>query len=283
MELLHIDQALPAQEGMSRSVKAIFGTITDFDELVETFVFYTPVVHHLIGDAGRITISTDIVSHTLAQVMQEHPLVITDLPRSVFRFDERIMAVSEMRSFCRTLYAVPREIWDRTLSHLRMLTVFDHATHRFCVLSLHERTIRNPIGSHAELTLPVRFFNCYGNRETLYFTNEDLAHLSEDSSISREPPTLCYHPPIREFVEIAARVLRSLQSRKGTPMEDAVRKTVEEMDDEQSMMRALAIQRENKLHAKIATPLKESSLSERYVRECHDIIRSYESVFGSNY
>ncbi|HBT77873.1 MAG TPA: hypothetical protein DEB39_13335 [Planctomycetaceae bacterium] len=268
MELLHVDDVRPASDRPGRSVKRLFGSIRDFDELVARFTFYVPVVHHLIGDRNRVAISTDIVSHTLAHVMREHPLVISDLPRSVFRFDERLVLAADQRSLGRTLHAVPTEVWNQTISRLRILTVFDHTTGRFCVLTPHVRGIRNPIGSHEELALPVQFVHCYGNRETWIFTDDAI-------------PLLSYHPPVREFMELAARVLRTLEERRGTPKEEAVRKATEEMEREQGVAHMLAIQRENGLYDKISTPLNESRIDERYRNECRDLIRFYESVFGT--
>lgn len=272
MELLHVDDIRPASDGPVRSVKRLFGSIRDFDELVARFTFYVPVVHHLINDRNRVAISTDIVSHTLAHVMREHPLVVSDLPRTVFRFDERLVLAADQRPLCRTLYAVPTEVWNQTISRLRMLTAFDHSTGRFCVLTPHVRAIRNPIGAHDEFKLPVQFVNCYGNRETWIFTDD-----AADGAI----PLLSYHPPIREFMELAARALRALEPGRGAPMEEAVRKATEEMEREQGVARMLAIQRENGLYDKISTPLNEFQVDERYRNECHEIIRFYESVFGT--
>lgn len=281
MELLHVDEVRPARDAAEMNVKRIFGSIRDFDELVDKFVFYTPVVHHLIGDAGRITIPTDIISHTLAHVMREHPLIVTDLPRNLFRFDERLAIASDLKSFRRTLYAVPTAAWQATISRLRMLSVFDRTTGRFCVLTPHRRHIRNPIGSHPEYLLPIRYFNCYGNRETWCFADDDPVRTQGGASSAVEPPVLCYHPPIREFVEIAVRALRSLRPVAGTPMEDAVRRAAVETDRRQDIMRILEIRQANDLHARSTTPLNESSLDEQYIRECRDIIRFHESVFGS--
>ena len=282
MELLHVDEIRPVQDGSEKSVKQVFGAIKDFDELIEKFVFYMPVIHHLIGDAGRVKIPTDIVSHTLAHVLREHPLVITDLPRTVFRFDERLVTEMELKSFQRTLYAVPTEAWNQTVNHLKMLTVFDQATRRFCVLTPHLREIRNPIGSHEEFLLPVHYFNCYGNRETWYFTDEILEKDSTNPTRSNDPPILCYHPPIREFMQVAERALQRLENQAGTPMEEAIRRAAEEMENEAGVAQMLAIQKENKLFDKISTPLSESTIDEHYRRECHDIIRFHESVFGSS-
>jgi len=279
--LLHIDEAWPASDKVRRTVKELFGTIRDFDELVERFVFYVPVVHHLIGDASRTAIPTDIVSHTLAQIMREHPLVVTDLPRTVFRFDEGLIVETELRSFCRTLYAVPTEAWNQTIPLLRMLTVFDHATGRFCVLTPYQYDIQNPIGSHAELTLPVHYFGCYGNRETWFFTDETIRTVSEaqDGPKAAARPLLCYRPPIREFLELADRVLRMLEPKGAAPEEAAVWKAVEAIENDRAIGQMLAIRRENGFHDKTAIPLNESRIDERYRRECYEIIRLYESIF----
>ena len=256
-------------------MKEVFASTHNFDELVEQFVFYMPVVHHLIGDRQRIAIPTDIVSHALASVMQEHPLVVTNLTRTVFRFDERLMVGAEVRSFCRTLYAVPTDIWNQTLAHLRMLTVFDHTTLRFCVLTPHRRDIRNPIGSDTESRLPVHYFNCYGNRETWFFTDDPLSTGSTDGSV----PLLCYHPPIREFMELADRALRILEPPRGIPMEKAVTQAAAEMENDHTVAAMLAIRQQNGLQDK--TSLNLSPIDDRTLREYHDLIRFYESVFGT--
>jgi hypothetical protein len=278
MELLHVDDIRPIRDESRRTVKESFTSICrDFDEMVAKFVFYTPVVHHLIVDTTRTAIPTDIVSHMLAQRLQDHPLVITDLPRTVFRFDERLVIGTEVRSFCRKLYAVPVEIWDQTMAQLRMLTVSDHRTSRFCILTPHRREIRNPIGSHEELKLPVYYFTCYGNRETWYFTDDTL--VPDSTNTPEKPPLLCYHPPIREFVELANRVLRMLQPTPRTPQEEAAQNAVTEMERTPSIVGKLAIRAESRLPDNV--PLNHPPIDDRILREYHDLIRFYESVFGT--
>ena len=284
MELLHVDEIprIPNEKG--RSLKQIFGEIRDFEELAERFTFYVPIVYHLVSDEMRTPITTDIVSHTLAHVMQEHPLVVTDLARQVFRFSKTLLlAHPELRSSLYKLYAVPTPVWNQVLSHLQLLTLIDQAAHRFCVLTPHTLGITNPLGRHADLVLNVQFFACYGNQETYYFQDQRIVIPGEpdESSLPEEPPRLCYHPPIQEFIALADRILMTLAQNKRLPMEQAMENASREMTEKESPLHLLAIQKKNNLHDKIATPITESSLSEPYARQCRDIIRFYESTFGS--
>ena len=282
MELLHVDQANPVPQHAARTVKKLFGEVWDqgdFDELVSKFVFYSPMVHYLIGDTARTGLSTDPISHSLARHMQEHPLVITDLSRPVFRFDETMIVQPELKSLARTLYAVPKEVWDQTLSELRMLTVFDLSTSRFCVLTPYERTIPSPLGKHAENNLPVQYFNCYGNREMYLFMDGGIETPMEDGRIeSSRPPRLRFLPPVREFVDLADIVLAKMLERGGTPFEQAVQDAAEQTERTESRMLPLEIRQGNEL--KMAPPLNESLTNDEYNRECRRIIRFYESVFG---
>lgn len=280
MELLHVDQAKPAPAKTALSVKKRFGEIWDkgeFDELLRAFVFYSPVVHYLIGDTARIGISTDPISHSLARNMQEHPLLITDLQRPVFRLDDRLVVQPELKSMDRTLYVVPKEIWDQTISQLKMLTVFDLSTNRFCVLTPTERTIPSPLGRHSENKISVQFFNCYGNREMYLFT-EALTENASDETIVR-PPRLQFFPPVREFIDLASVVLGKLRTREGTPMELAVQDATEQMERNESRMLPLEIRQCGEWN--MAPPLNESLSSDQYNRECWRIIRFYESIFGA--
>lgn len=283
MELLHVDEANPAPARTTMSVKKRFGEIWDkgeIEELLDTFVFYSPVVHYLIGDSARSCISTDPISHLLAGHMQEHPLVITDLRRPIFRFDDRLIVEPEVKSMARSLYVVPKEVWDTTLSQLRMLTVFDLATKRFCVLTPYERTIGSPLGKYSENEITVHYFNCYGNREMYLFTDSIIEAGQESGrTASLRPPCLRFFPPVREFVDLADLVLGKLLARGGTPSEQAVRDAAEQTERAEFRMLPLEIRQTNDLN--MAPPLNESLSNDEYERECRRIIRFYESVFGT--
>lgn len=282
MELLYIEQAKPVPARTSMSVKKRFGEIWDkgeIGELLETFVFYSPVVHYLIGDSTRSGISTDPISHLLAQNMQEHPLVITDLRRPVFRFDDRLIVEPDVKPMARTLYVVPKDVWDKTLSQLGMLTVFDLSTSRFCVLTPYEWTISGTFGKHSENTIPVHYFNCYGNREMYLFTDNVIETEPKNSrAVSFRAPCLSFFPPVREFVDLADLVLGKLLARDGTPMEQAVRDAAEQTRRTEFRMLPLEIRKANE--SNMAPPLNESLTHDEYERECRRIIRFYESVFG---
>lgn len=279
MKLLHVDQLANVRENEKRTIREMFGPPKTVDErlpeLIERFVFYTPVVHYLIGDPDRTAISTDIVSHTLAQDMREHPLILTDLTRPVLRFGERLIVRPDLKSFQRTVYAAPREAWNATIDRLKMLTLCDRRTHRFCVLVPHVLEIVNPVGSRAELSMPVHYFQCYGNREIHYF--------QADSDMEKKPcpvPTLLNHPPVQEFMVMADRVLRLMAGDGRTSEEKRIERTVATMDHEESLARMFAIRDTNIPKRELSTPLDEARFNEQYIRECHDIIRFYESVFG---
>lgn len=282
MELVHIDELGKRPPCEGKSIKQRFGKMKDFEELATSFTFYTPIVHHLIGDMNRTRISTDVVSHTLAMTMQEHPLVITDLPRPVFRFsDSLLLAVPELKSSTHTLYAVPTEQWNLVHSHLAMMNLMDPVTHRFCVLAPHVRDITNPIGRHEELRLPVWFFSCFGNRETYFFQKEVPASGTRESQAGPDVPLLCYHHPIREFVELAERTMRVMAENANAGREESMVNAAVAMEQGHDIPQLLAIRKQNELHRKIAMPLKESQLSEQSIRQCREIIRFYESTFGT--
>ena len=282
MELLHVDQAGSAPNRAVRTVKKLFGDVWDqgdYEELVRKFVFYSPVVHYLIGDTVRIGISTDPISHTLARQMQEHPLVVTDLRRPVFRPDDRLIVPPDIKSMMRSLYVVSREVWDQTLSQLRMLTVFDLSTSRFCVLTPYERLIPSPLGKHSEHILPVQYFNCYGNREMYLFMDDGIETRTEHGrDESSHLPRLRFLPPVREFVDLADLVLAKLRDRTAGPIEQAVQDAAEQTERAESRMLPLEIRQQNKCN--MPPPLNESLSSDQYNQECRRIIRFYESVFG---
>ncbi len=277
MTLLHIDQLPHDNKPKKRTIHNLFRSPRTVDErlpdLVRDFVFYTPVVHYLVGDPARTALATDVVSHTLALEMGEHPLILTDLTRPVFRWDERLIVRPDLKSFQNTLYAATQEVWNDTVAKLRMVTLCDQAAHRFCVLVPHVLEIASPIGARDELAVPVHYFQCYGNREILYFQDE-----SEGPHTPRPIPSLRDHPPVREFMLMADRVLRAMSG----PVSDEQRieRTIATMDGEEALIGLYALRDPKIPDTEISTPLQEAKLHDRYLRECHDIIRFYESVFG---
>ena len=283
IELLHVDELGIRPPRSGKSMKQLFGETRDFEELTTRFTFYVPIVYHLIGDMNRTKISTDIISHTLALTMQEHPLVVTDLPRPVFRFSDSFQPVaSELKSSCHTLYAVPTEQWEQVHSRLSSMSVADPVTHRFCVLTSHAMEIPNPIGKHGELRLRVWFFSCYGNRETYTFQEGSVRPEAGEPQVPGDVPFLCYHYPIREFVELANRVLALISERVRASQEEVITNAAMALEGGNPIPQDLAIRKQNELYRKIATPLKESNLSEPILRQYRDIIRLYESTFGSS-
>jgi hypothetical protein len=256
-----------------RTLKHLFGEIRDFDELTQRFTFYNPVTYHLVADIARTTMATDIVSHVLAPLLGEHPLVITDLPRAVFNHDPSILLTPEWKSFRHKLYAVPTEVWKQVRERHDLMTMFDPVSHRLCTLKPQTFRIPSPIGSHADVELPVELFTCYGNREIYCFR--------EPSAFAKELrlPKLMFHPPVREFSMMADHVLASLRHAR-TLTESVLCEAVETLREEQARAALVSMQRTNNLHHKLATPFQESPIDAAHLAECRELIRQYEAVFG---
>lgn len=111
------------------------------------------------------------------------------------------------------------------------------------------------------------------------FVDENLQTDSATEEITRTPPRLRLFPPVREFVEMADRILAHLRVKGATPMETAVRQAAEQLEQNELGLRHLEIRQRQDLA--MAPPLNESLNRDEYTRECWNIIRFYESVFGS--
>jgi hypothetical protein len=272
-----------------KSIKQIFGTVRSFDKMKEQFVFYTPVTYYLIADQQHTEFSTDILSQILGGVIQEHPLVITELQQPVFRTEETLLLRSEHNPFLRTIYAVQTEIWQAAETQFRLLNLLDKNTRRFCVLRSHVETIPCPFGRHDNLSLDVHYFNCYGNKETYYFhTPETIrpASLDPDESFTPKPvlPILHYRAPIREIVELSERIFTAIEKTAPANTYKTYAEPIEAcFQDKLSFeQRMAAIQKKNKLHEALAAkPLDESQLSVQARNECYELIKRYREVYGT--
>lgn len=276
-QLLAVDE--PREQPKERTLKQTFGKIRDFSELTQRFTFYNPITYHLVADITRTNRATDIISHVLANILGEHPLVITDLSRAVFTFDSSMLLMPEWKSFRRKLYAVPTEVWNQAREQQDVITLFDPASHRLCALTPQTFRIPNPMmpltqqsASHAEYELSVELFTCYGNREIYCFHARTVTE-------KLRLPKLMFHPPVREFSGMADHLLTALR-RQTTPAESVICESVEMLRDDRQLAQLVAMQRDNKLHQKLATPLSESQLNAAQLAECRKLIRHYEEIFG---
>jgi hypothetical protein len=284
-ELMHVENREEAAVPVRRTLKQAFGEIRDSKELFSRFVFYTPAVHHLIS-RNDPSLSTDVISRLLSQAIEEHPLVITDLQRPVFRFDEVLTALEPgLKHLERELYAVPREIWERAQAMLLAVNLFDLREDRFCVLSAHKETIVSPIGKHNDLPMEVWYFNCFSNKETYCFAEQKI-RIGETDEFhgTSAPPKLKWYTPLPEFVRLAEEMLSLYrkQSRRGQggPEENVVR-AAEELERHRFFQEGMELSLKNKVMEKAANPLKESELNPQQREQCYEIIRQYEAVFGS--
>jgi hypothetical protein len=272
-----------------KSIKQLFGQITSFDKMKEQFVFYTPVAYYLVSDQQRTSFSTDMISNLLGNIINEHPLVITDLQRPVFRVEETLLLSDHHRFFARTIYAVQTEVWQAAEVTLKTLNLIDRTTQRFCVLRPHIETIPCPFSRHEQHTLDVHYFNCYGNKETYYFHSPETVRPSSVSEEEFQPkpvlPTLHYRAPIREIVELGKHIFESIE--KTTPINafqtysDPVEACFQSKLSYEEQI--AAIQKKNKLHETLAAkPLDESQLSVQARNECYELIRRYREVYGTD-
>ena len=264
-EILQIDSIAKIEEPQKRSAKEVWGTITNFENLLERFVFYNPVAHYLIGDVGKTRLATDLVSYSLARIAQEHPLVITDLPRTVFTVAPDVLVPQEIKQMRYTLYAVQREVWEEAMETLPRLVVFDAAARRFCMLPMREWKIRNPIGKNENFEIPVWFFSCFGNRETYFFTPSQVSG-SEQLSV----PVLRDGMPLAEIVGFAEEFFQV----HGVPRE----KQVLDAHDNMTHLFNDSLKQVKPIAEKDIIK-KDLSCDPEYRREIDELIRFYRSVF----
>ena len=272
-ELLDVDEI---QGGMKeRTLKQTFGEIRDFAEMAQKFTFYNPVTYHLVADMSQTSVATDMISYTLACLLDEHPLVITDLANPIFTWDASLLLTPEQKMFRHKLYAVPTEIWHQAKDQLEMLTIFDTASHRLNVLSPRTYTIPNPFRSRVEEKLSVELFVCFGNYENYFFQES----LHQEMQGEFQLPRLSYHPPVLEFLQLANHILSSLH-RTNRREESNICDATDRLQSDPWRTNLIAVRQENRLRKKLETPLEESQLSPQQRVEYRDLIRYYESIFG---
>jgi hypothetical protein len=241
-----------------RRLKDVFLSAKDSERLQEEFVFYNPVIPRMITDRNKTGLSTDLVSQCLAQQMNEHPVVIQDLETPVFRFSETILLNPEDKCFPRMLYAAPRPVWSLLPAHFLIQDLSIRLFYLVVPVSLTWDGERTLLFSD---DVPFFGFNAYGNRDTWYYSSE-------------KTPRLTQSPPIREFVEIAERLLNSTSKN--------LERSVEKESSVQAFDRIdarLAQMKQKKIQDTISQPLKESQLDARRRNEALELIRHYRAVF----
>jgi len=244
----------------------LFGKLKTLEGLSDA-VFYVPFVCDLVRNQTFTKRPTDIFSHTLTQVMDNHPLVITDLPQRVFELQPPILRTNDRKIAERTIYAVPKEAWHTLSEHLTQVTAVDRPSRRFCVFRMYEEEIACPLGVHADQKIKVWFCNLYGNKETYYFTKGT----NEKGECIMQ---LHHSPPIREFVELGEKLLGKFQE---TPEDRAYADFVDETEKQQ---RLLALKENVKLQEAItAKPLEESQLNAKQRADCYEMIRLYHQLY----
>jgi uncharacterized protein YpmB len=253
--------------------KQLLGRLKTFEDIADT-VLYVPFVYNLIRDQQRTAYATDLFSHSLAQVLGNHPLIITELASKVFEAQPPILLTPEQKTFERTIYITSKPAWETVINELKMVTAVDKATHRFCVFRMYEEEIACPLGNYQDRMVKVWYCNLYGNHETYYYikgTDEKGGSMMH----------LHYAPPIKEFVTLGDKLLGLLHETKA---EEAAYETfVEETEKSKASIQLLALQKNSKLQQAIAAkPLEESQLSVKQRADCYEMIRLYYQLYGQN-
>jgi hypothetical protein len=265
-EIIDVQQATEVPEPYTP--KQLLGKLKTFEDL-EDVVFYVPFVYDLIQDQERTVYPTDMFSHSLMQVLDHHPLVITELAEPVFRAKAPILLTSLQKGFERTIYAVPKEAWGALAENIQMMTAVDKTTHRFCIFRMYEEEIPCPLGNHKDKMIKVWYCNLYGNKETYYYAKG----LDENGNNVMH---LHYSPPIREVVELGDKLLKLLQHSKDS---ETAYETFAE--DSAISARLLAIQKNDKMQKVIAAkPLEESQLTPKQRADCYEMIQMYHQMYG---
>jgi hypothetical protein len=257
---------------VQRTWKQVFSSLKSLDELAARFVFYTPFTYHLVGDSTHTQLPTDIMSYTLAQRLGEHPLVISDLPRPVFSVQEMLLLKPEQKGLLRTLYAVPKEVWDETMDAVRIITIVDSIAGRFCVFPVKRRTVKCPFLNAHDKDFDVWYFNCFGNNESYYYEQYHPAI----------PPQLTYYPPVTDFINIANQALHAFRPELGTHFEENIAEVYDHLETSRFVAHVEALRRENKATQPPTKTLAESSLSVEARNEYYELIRTYNRIFGIN-
>jgi len=268
-ELQDVQQVIPAAQPYTP--QQLFSKLKTLDGLTDT-VFYVPFVQDLLRDRMISKHPTDVFSHSLAQILGNHPLVITELPKKVFEVQPPIILPTERKAAEYTILASPKTAWDTLMQRMQQVTATDRQTQRFCVFRMYEEEILCPLGVHSDKKIKVWFCNLYGNKETYYFAQ------GLDESGNRLMK-LHYSPPIREFVELGSKLFGRLQTTD--PIERIYETFAEEMEQKAAAKRLADLQRTAQLRETlVAKPLEESQLSAKQRADCYEMIRMYKQMYG---
>jgi hypothetical protein len=247
--------------------KQLFGRLKTMEDL-DDVVFYVPFVYSLVQDRNRSVQPTDVFSHLLTQVLGEHPLVITELAKPVFRVMPSIILTPEQKALKRTIYVAPKEAWLEVEEQLKLVTAVDHESSRFCAFRMYEEEIDCPLGIHTDKKINVWYCNLYGNAETYYFARNG----------ADEEMYLHYAPPITEFIELGKTLLA--MCRNAASVEEGYRQFGEHAEECKLKSQLSAVQKNDKLHETVrAKTLDESQLTAKQRQDCYEMIKLYRQLY----
>jgi hypothetical protein len=248
--------------------KQFLHSLKTFEDLSKT-VFYIPFVYSLIKDRQRTTQTTDAFSHSLAQILGNHPLVITELATKVFEAMPPILLTPEQRAFERAVYISPKEVWDVLDNAVKLITAVDKVTQRFCVFRMYEEEVPCPLGNYKDKKIKIWYCHLYGNRETYSY----VRGTDEKGGVQMQ---LRHSPPIREFVELGNKLLGLLERTRSE--EEAYVSFSEEMLSRNVSLQALQ-KKDTLQEIVIPKPLEESQLTAKQKADCYEMIRMYYQMY----
>jgi hypothetical protein len=248
-----------------KSFKQIFGSITSIEELTQRFVFYTPVIiNWLTFDPSHLHL--DIVSSLLRQTGGEDPLLINDLPGSIYYTAPYIL--KGPKEFTNQLYAVPTEIWSLTEKSLGQVFTIDAKANKACAFIPSKISIPVPFQTNRDILMDVVYFHGYSNKESWVFDTKTVI------------PELRWLPYIKDLKVYLDKLL---QSSAETNNENQVLQTATEESERRQkaefLRKAEQIQRDNKLHETLTRPLKYNQLTNEQKEHANNIIRRFRELF----
>lgn len=253
---------LQTKEPVHRRLKETFGRVKSYEELTSQFVFYVPFVHNLVRDNRRIQYTTDPFSASLMQILDEHPMVITELSRPVFKAMPPILLSDDLHVFERALYVAPKEAWNAIASQTSSISAIDREKRMFCVFSMQKEVIKCPFDRFADRMMDIYICNLYGNKHTYYFEQD-----AETQSL-----LLQYHPPVKEFIDLAKSVFDIF----GTTAHD---RSVENFVSQHENDLLYAMRQSGPLPVETPKILDESTLTAAKREEIRKLIKMYKRLY----
>jgi hypothetical protein len=259
-----LDETAPQTQ---RTVKQVFKAAQSLEDLKKEFVFYTPVCFYLATSKVAVRQTpTDMLSSMLALILDEHPIVITDLNNPIYTVQPGFLMEPEYKPFQRTLYAVPHDVWAKGDRFVKLCTAVDAASHLYTIFKTAVHTIPSPFhDTNTDATIDVQFLNCYSNKLIYYFVPQP----------DQKRPQLQCFPSVQELAAIADQILAAVDN-TNKPLDTRIIDAAAE--SEQTGLVAMFNQPKNL--EPIRPKINNSILTPSMKAEVHELIKLYYDTFG---